>query len=102
MPPGTDTPAPIDLADFIADLPKCELHVHLEGTLAPELKLQLAERNGIEIGQRTVAEVESTYRFDSLASFLAVYYPASTASTTVPTSLNRSPWWTRSGARGSA
>jgi len=76
MPPDTDTPGPIDLADFIADLPKCELHVHLEGTLAPELKLQLAERNGIEIGQRTVAEVESTYRFDSLASFLAVYYPA--------------------------
>ncbi|HEX2578221.1 MAG TPA: adenosine deaminase [Aquihabitans sp.] len=75
---STDAPptAPIDLDDFIAGLPKCELHVHLEGTLAPELKLELARRNGIELGQSTVAEVEATYQFDSLASFLAVYYPA--------------------------
>jgi adenine deaminase len=50
--------------------------VHLEGTLEPALKLQLAERNGIDIGQRTVEEVEATYEFDSLTSFLAVYYPA--------------------------
>jgi adenosine deaminase len=69
-------PAPTDLAEFIAGLPKCELHVHLEGTLSPDLKLALAERNGIEIGQTTVEEVEATYQFDSLASFLAVYYPA--------------------------
>lgn len=68
--------APSPLADFIAGLPKCELHVHLEGTLSPELKLTLAGRNGIQLGQTTVAEVEATYRFDSLSSFLAVYYPA--------------------------
>ena len=68
--------APIDLAAFIAGLPKCELHLHLEGTLAPDLKLKLAERNGIELEQKTVADVEATYQFDSLASFLAVYYPA--------------------------
>lgn len=65
-----------DLAAFIAGLPKCELHVHLEGTLAPELKLTLANRNNVDIGQTTVAEVEATYQFDSLTSFLAVYYPA--------------------------
>ena len=69
-------PAGIDLAAFIAGLPKCELHVHLEGTLAPDLKLALANRNGIEIAETTVAEVEATYQFDSLTSFLAVYYPA--------------------------
>jgi adenosine deaminase len=69
-------PADLDLATFLAGLPKCELHLHLEGTLSPELKLALAERNGIDIGQSTVAEVEATYAFDSLASFLAVYYPA--------------------------
>lgn len=57
-------------------MPKSELHVHLEGTLEPALKMALAERNGIEIGQRTVAEVQASYRFDSLTSFLAVYYPA--------------------------
>ena len=66
----------IDLAAFIAGMPKCELHVHLEGTLSPDLKLDLARRNGIELGQTTVAEVEATYQFDSLASFLAIYYPA--------------------------
>jgi adenosine deaminase len=66
----------MDIAEFVAGLPKCELHVHLEGTLEPELKLALAERNEIDIGQRTVEDVRTTYRFDSLASFLAVYYPA--------------------------
>ena len=65
-----------DLESFLAGLPKCELHLHLEGTLSPELQLTLARRNGIDIGQSTVAEVEATYAFDSLASFLAVYYPA--------------------------
>jgi adenine deaminase len=65
-----------DLSAFIAGLPKCELHVHLEGTLSPELKLELAHRNGIDIGQTTVAEVQATYQFDSLSSFLAIYYPA--------------------------
>jgi adenosine deaminase len=62
--------------EFVTGLPKSELHVHLEGTLEPALKLRLAERNGIDIGQRSVAEVEATYRFDSLTSFLGVYYPA--------------------------
>jgi adenosine deaminase len=66
----------MDIADFVAGLPKCELHLHLEGTLEPELKLALAARNGIDIGQTSVEEVRATYRFDSLASFLAVYYPA--------------------------
>jgi adenosine deaminase len=66
----------MDISEFVAGLPKCELHVHLEGTLEPELKLALAERNEIDIGQRTVEDVRTTYRFDSLGSFLAVYYPA--------------------------
>jgi adenine deaminase len=66
----------IDRTEFATGLPKCELHVHLEGTLMPDLKLRLAERNGIDIGQSTVEEVEATYEFDSLTSFLAVYYPA--------------------------
>lgn len=65
-----------DRAEFIAGLPKCEMHVHLEGTLSPELKLRLAQRNGIAIGQSTVEEVEASYQFDSLTTFLAVYYPA--------------------------
>ncbi|KAI9005572.1 adenosine deaminase [Hyaloraphidium curvatum] len=59
---------------FIAGLPKAELHVHLEGCLEPELKLQLAARNGIDLVQKTVEDIKATYRFHDLASFLAVYY----------------------------
>src|ERR1700710_3031813 len=76
MTTDTGTGVSPELAAFIEGLPKCELHVHLEGTLSPALKLALAERNGIDIGQTTVTEVEATYRFDSLTSFLAIYYPA--------------------------
>lgn len=62
--------------EFIQGLPKAELHLHLEGTLEPELKLRLAQKNHINIGQRTIEEVKATYQFDSLTSFLQVYYPA--------------------------
>lgn len=61
---------------FIQDLPKAELHLHLEGTLEPELKLELAGKNGVDIGQTTIEEVKRSYEFDSLTSFLNVYYPA--------------------------
>lgn len=62
--------------DFTHNLPKAELHVHIEGALEPELKLKLAQKNNIDIGQKTIAEVEETLKYDDLASFLAVYYPA--------------------------
>ena len=62
--------------DFTHNLPKAELHVHIEGTLEPELKLKLAQKNNIDIGQKTIAEVEENLKYDDLASFLAVYYPA--------------------------
>jgi adenine deaminase len=65
-----------ELRRFIAGLPKCELHVHLEGTLSPELKLELANRNGIELAEKTVEEIQATYRLESLTAFLGVYYPA--------------------------
>lgn len=61
---------------FTANLPKAELHLHIEGTLEPELKLKLAQRNHIDIGQDTIEEVQKTYDYDDLASFLSVYYPA--------------------------
>lgn len=62
--------------EFIQGLPKAELHLHIEGTLEPQLKLKLAKRNHVDIGQNTVEEVQKTYQYDDLASFLAVYYPA--------------------------
>lgn len=65
-----------DLAAFVRGLPKAELHLHLEGTLEPELKFRLARRNGIELPEQSVDEVKQTYRFHDLTSFLQVYYPA--------------------------
>ena len=56
------------------NLPKAELHLHIEGTLEPELMFKLAERNGVEIPFRTVEEVRSAYEFDNLQSFLDIYY----------------------------
>ncbi|MFE3449282.1 adenosine deaminase [Nonomuraea sp. NPDC059194] len=60
--------------DFIAGLPKCELHLHIEGTLEPELKFELAQRNGITMPYASVEEMRAAYAFDDLPSFLAVYY----------------------------
>lgn len=61
--------------EFVYGLPKAELHLHLEGTLEPELKLKLAKRNNIELKEKTVEEIVETYKFNDLTSFLAVYYP---------------------------
>lgn len=63
-----------DMATFIEGMPKAELHLHIEGTLEPELKFRLAERNGIELPYNTVEEVVAAYDFDSLATFLGGYY----------------------------
>ena len=62
------------VAGFHEGMPKAELHLHLEGTLEPELKLALAARNGVELPYRSVDEVRAAYGFDDLSSFLAVYY----------------------------
>jgi adenosine deaminase len=63
-----------DLIGFIRDLPKVELHVHIEGTLEPELKFALASRNGIALPYADVAAMREAYLFDDLPSFLACYY----------------------------
>ena len=62
--------------EFIDNLPKTELHVHLEGTLEPELRLKLAQKNHIDIGTTSLENLKATYQYDTLASFLAVYYSA--------------------------
>ncbi|MFF4197413.1 adenosine deaminase [Nonomuraea sp. NPDC001831] len=62
------------MKDFIAGLPKCELHLHIEGTLEPELKFDLARRNGIALPYSSVEEMRAAYSFDDLPSFLTVYY----------------------------
>jgi adenosine deaminase len=59
---------------FIARMPKAELHLHLEGTLEPELKFDLAARNGLDLPYASAEDMRAAYGFDDLASFLAVYY----------------------------
>ena len=59
---------------FIRGLPKAELHVHLEGTLEPELAFALAARNGIRLPYADVAALRRAYVFEDLQSFLDVYY----------------------------
>jgi adenine deaminase len=62
------------LTEFIRGMPKAELHLHIEGTLEPELKFALAERNGIPLRAASAAQMRASYSFDDLTSFLAAYY----------------------------
>jgi len=64
----------MEIASFVRSLPKAELHVHIEGTLEPEMMFALAERNNIEIPFESVAELRAAYEFDNLQSFLDIYY----------------------------
>jgi len=60
--------------DYIKSLPKAELHMHLEGSLEPELMFQLAERNKIKLRFKSIEEVKKAYKFKDLQSFLDIYY----------------------------
>ncbi|WP_216204596.1 adenosine deaminase [Amycolatopsis aidingensis] len=62
------------LAEFIAGIPKCELHVHIEGTLEPEMMFELAERNDLVLPYTDAAQLRATYNFHDLPSFLKAYY----------------------------
>jgi adenosine deaminase len=61
-------------AAFIASLPKAELHLHIEGSLEPELMFDLAQRNGVAIPFASVEEVRAAYAFSNLQDFLDIYY----------------------------
>ncbi len=61
-------------SDLIARLPKAELHLHIEGSFEPEMMMQLAERNRIEIPFRTLEEAKAAYDFNNLQEFLDLYY----------------------------
>jgi adenosine deaminase len=68
------TASDIDAASFAARLPKAELHLHIEGTLEPELMFQLARRNGVRLPYASVEDVRRAYVFSDLQSFLGIYY----------------------------
>ena len=59
---------------FIKSIPKAELHVHIEGTLEPELMLKFARRNQITLNYNSIEEIKKAYNFSSLKSFLDIYY----------------------------
>ena len=64
----------MNINSFIKNLPKAELHLHIEGTLEPELMFELAGRNGIKLPYNSVKEIEDAYNFNNLQDFLDLYY----------------------------
>ena len=64
----------MSLLEFIKKSPKAELHLHIEGTLEPELMLKIAKRNNIQIPFKNIDDVKKAYNFSNLDSFLKIYY----------------------------
>jgi len=62
------------IIELIKKIPKAELHLHIEGSLEPELMFEMAKRNKIEISFKRVDEIRSAYNFHDLQSFLDIYY----------------------------
>ncbi len=64
----------INIDSFIEQIPKIELHMHIEGSLEPELMFRLAQTNKVDIPFKTVDDVRAAYKFTDLQSFLDIYY----------------------------
>ena len=64
----------MSLEGFVRGLPKAELHMHIEGSLEPELMFELARRNGVDLPFKTVDAVRAAYAFSNLQDFLDIYY----------------------------
>jgi len=62
------------LESFINNMPKAELHIHIEGSFEPQLMFEIAQRNGISLKYKTVEEVQAAYQFNNLQEFLDIYY----------------------------
>lgn len=62
------------MIDLIKKLPKAELHLHIEGSLEPELMFRLAKKNNIEIPYKDIEDVRNAYNFTNLQTFLDIYY----------------------------
>ena len=75
MTPSAARPVPADrLPALLAGMPKAELHLHVEGTLEPEMIFALARRNGVSLPYPDMASLRAAYAFTDLQSFLDVYY----------------------------
>lgn len=65
--------------DLIQQIPKAELHVHIEGTFEPELMFEIAQRNSVDIPFKSIDELKQAYNFHNLQSFLDIYYAGANA-----------------------
>lgn len=70
------------LSEFVAGLPKAELHLHIEGSFEPELMFEIAQRNKKQIRFNSVEEVREAYNFSNLQDFLDIYYEGMNVLTT--------------------
>jgi adenosine deaminase len=68
--------SPLDMESFIDAIPKVELHLHIEGTLEPELVFELARRNTVTLPYASETELRNAYQFENLQDFLTLYYQA--------------------------
>jgi adenosine deaminase len=59
---------------FVVGIPKAELHIHIEGSLEPEMAFALAKRHGVTLGYASVEALREAYRFENLQEFLDIYY----------------------------
>lgn len=64
----------LPIADFIQQIPKAELHLHIEGSFEPELMFEIAQRNKIPLKYNSVEDLRKAYQFGNLQSFLDIYY----------------------------
>ena len=64
----------MSLSSIIKNIPKAELHLHIEGSLTPELMWRLAEKHSVSLPYQSVEEIEAAYNFKDLQSFLDIYY----------------------------
>lgn len=69
-----DSASKSQLFDLLRQMPKAELHIHIEGSLEPELIFELAQKNGVALRYASVEELRAAYSFTDLQSFLDLYY----------------------------
>ncbi|MGC3977701.1 MAG: adenosine deaminase [Paludibacteraceae bacterium] len=68
-----------ELQHFLKEIPKCELHLHIEGSFEPELMFEMAKRNNIKTKFNTIEELRAAYQFGNLQEFLDLYYEGASA-----------------------
>lgn len=64
----------MSIEEYIKQIPKAELHIHIEGSFEPELMFKIAKRNGVKIAYDSVEELKAAYKFNNLQEFLDIYY----------------------------